>query len=404
MAAEFSFTKRNHMKNIRDAHLQTQSVHAGTLKNETGAVVTPIYQTSTFEFDSADHGARLFSGKEKGFIYTRLSNPTLMALEETLTVLEDGHKALATSSGMAAISTALSAILKAGDHVVCSNAVYGPTSSLMDTLFSKYNIDCTFVEMSDTNEIKKALKPNTKVVFLETPANPTLTVIDIKAAAALAKSVNAKLIVDNTFMSPILQKPLNLGADIVVHSMTKFINGHADVVAGAIILKNEEDFMLCRKELNLLGAVIDPHQAWLVQRGIKTLAIRMERHCENAQAVAEWLENHPAVKTTWYPGLPGHAGHELAKKQQTGMGGMIAFELNGGLEAGKKLMDSVNLIKLAVSLGGVESLIQHPASMTHAGMDPQVRLDAGITDGLVRISIGIENVNDLIADLENGLS
>jgi len=257
--------------------------------------------------------------------------------------------------------------------------------------------------MTELENVRRALRPNTRAVFLESPGNPTLCVLDIAAIASLAREAGARLIVDNTFMSPVLQQPFALGADLVVHSMTKFLNGHADVVAGIIVTQSEDDYLACRKELNQLGGVIDPHQAYLVHRGVRTLALRMERHSSNAQRIAGWLEGHPAVERLWYPGLPSHPQHELARKQMRRMGGMIAFELADGLEAGKHLMDGVRLVRLAVSLGGVESLIQHPASMTHASMAPEVRRAAGITDGLVRISVGVENAGDLIEDLRLGL-
>ncbi len=391
------------MDHIRDLHPDTQSVHAGSTEDQHGAVVPPIYQVSTFAFRDADHGADLFAGRERGYIYSRMLNPTVEALENAVAQLEGGHKALACSSGMAAISTALAATLKQGDHVLCSGAVYGPTTTLLSGIFSKFGVQSTFTDMTELENVRRALRPNTRAVFLESPGNPTLCVLDIAAIASLAREAGARLIVDNTFMSPVLQQPFALGADLVVHSMTKFLNGHADVVAGIIVTQSEDDYLACRKELNQLGGVIDPHQAYLVHRGVRTLALRMERHSSNAQRIAGWLEGHPAVERLWYPGLPSHPQHELARKQMRRMGGMIAFELADGLEAGKHLMDGVRLVRLAVSLGGVESLIQHPASMTHASMAPEVRRAAGITDGLVRISVGVENAGDLIEDLRLGL-
>jgi methionine-gamma-lyase len=388
----------------KDARIETKAIHGGDFPDAHGSVVTPIYQVSTFAFENAKHGADLFAGKRKGFIYSRMLNPTVESLENQLTTLESGHKAIATSSGMAAIHTALVSLLSQGDHLICSEAVYGPTSTLTGTFLKRFGVETSFVDTSDLAAVEAAIRPNTKAIFVESPGNPTLAVSDIAAIATIAKRISARLVVDNTFMSPILQRPLELGADLVVHSMTKFLNGHADVVAGCIVCPDEDLYKQCRTTLNLIGGVIDPHQAWLVQRGIKTLALRMERHSENGLKLATWLEAQDCVARVWYPGLPSHPNYEVAQKQHIGPGGMIAFELQGGLEAGQKLMDSVKLFKLAVSLGGVESLIQHPASMTHAGMSAELRQQAGISDGLVRISIGVEHVDDLLADLQKGLA
>lgn len=391
------------MQDIRSKRPATQAVHGGDRPDAHGAVVTPIYQTSTFAFESAAQGAELFAGKRDGYIYSRMLNPTIRALEDQLALLEGGAKALACGSGMAAIHTALAAHLAAGDHVICSEAVYGPTTSLVAGLLAQFGVSSDFVDLTDLAALEAAFRPETKIVLLESPGNPTLCVVDIAAVAAAAHARGAKVIVDNTFMSPVLQQPLALGADLVVHSMTKFLNGHADVVAGAIVCPDEASYLRCRKALNLLGGVIDPHQAWLVQRGVKTLALRMERHCASAQAVAEWLEADPRIARVWFPGLPSHPQHAVAKKQQKGPGGMIACELAGGLEAGRRLLDGVEVFKLAVSLGGVESLIQQPATMTHAGMSRDLREAAGIGDGLIRLSIGIEAVEDLIADLDRAM-
>ncbi len=267
----------------------------------------------------------------------------------------------------------------------------------------KYGVETTFVDTANLNEVKKAIKPNTKVVYVESPGNPTLDISDIEEISKIAHINNAKVVVDNTFMSPALQNPIALGADVVMHSLTKFLNGHADVVGGIIVVKDEETYLHFRKTLNQLGGVIDPFNSFLVHRGLKTLALRMERHCENAQIIAEWLEKHPLVKSIRYPGLKSHPHYEIGLKQHKGHGGMITIELDSGMEAGKIMMNSVKLFQLAVSLGGVESLIQHPASMTHFSMGKEARLTGGISDGLVRISVGIENVNDLIEDLEYSL-
>lgn len=382
----------------------SKCVHAGIEKNEYGAVVPPICQTSTFIFESAQHGAALFEGKEKGYIYTRMTNPTIEAMENAVASLEGGHKALGCASGMAAVHLVFASMLKAGDHVVCSSIVYGPTTTLLKSVMAGFGVQTTFVDTSETEQIIKAVRPNTTMIYIETPANPTLSITDISAAAEIAHSNNARLVVDNTFLSPALQRPFELGADVILHSMTKFLNGHADVVAGIVIVKDEETYKHFKKVLNQTGGVIDPFNSFLVHRGIKTLSLRMQKHCENAQIIAEYLENHPLVKWVKYPGLPSHPQYQIAKKQQKGSGGVLSFELKGGYQAGEKMMNAVTLCKLAVSLGGVESLIQHPASMTHQSMGKEARMEAGITDGLVRLSVGIENVDDIISCLENALS
>jgi methionine-gamma-lyase len=386
-----------------NSSFDTKCVHSGIEENEYGAVVPPIYQTSTFKFKSAHHGAMLFAGEEKGYIYTRMANPTVEALENSIAELEGGHKGLGCASGMAAINTVFTALVSQGDHVVCSSAVYGPTTTLLNTIFKRFGIECDFVDTSDIDAVRKAIKPNTKIVYVESPGNPTLSISDIRAISDLAKGNNAVTVVDNTFMSPALQRPIELGADVVLHSLTKFLNGHADVVGGIIVVKDEDSYVRFRKVLNQLGGVIDPFNSFLVHRGIKTLSLRMQRHCENAQIIAEYLEKHPLIKSVIYPGLKSHPQYELGLKQHKGHGGMITFELEGGFEAGQILMNSVKLSQLAVSLGGVESLIQHPASMTHFSMGKEARALAGITEGLVRFSVGIENVNDIIADIKQAL-
>jgi len=391
------------MKHGKDLDFQTKCVHSGIEEYEYGSVVPPIYQTSTFKFKSAQHGASLFAGEEKGYIYTRMANPTIEAMENAIAELEGGYKALGCASGMAAIHTIFASLLSTGDHVVCSAAVYGPTITLLNTIMKKFGVETTSVDSSDFEDVKKAIKPNTKVIYVETPGNPTLCISDLEEISKLAKSVNAKVVVDNTFMSPALQNPLELGVDIVMHSLTKFLNGHADVVGGIIVVKDEETYTHFRKTLNQIGGVIDPFNSFLVHRGLKTLAIRMEKHSNNAQKIAEWLEKHPLVNDLIFPGLTSHPQYKLGLKQHKNVGGMIKFEVEGGIEAGKILMNSVKLCQLAVSLGGVETLIQHPASMTHFSMGKEARLAASISDGLVRLSVGIENPDDIIADLEQAL-
>lgn len=378
----------------------TKLIHSGEYKDEFGSAVVPIYQTSTFAFKNAKHGADLFAGNEKGFIYTRIGNPTIQAFENAMADLENGFGGIATSSGMSAVTSIYMAFLGQGKHIVSTASVYGPSRGVLEQDFSRFGVEADFVDSSDVDNIKKAVKENTELIYIETPTNPTMILTDIKAVCDFAKEKGIKVVVDNTFSSPYLQNPLDLGADIVFHSITKYINGHADVVGGVIVTKTEEDYKKVRHSMVYMGGNMDPHQAFLTHRGLKTLAIRMEKAQENAMEVAKYLENHPKVEWILYPGLESHPQHELAKKQMRGFSSMISFGLKGGMESGRILMDNVKLSILAVSLGGVESLIQHPASMTHAGMSKEAREKAGITDGLVRYSIGIEDVKDIIADLE----
>jgi len=391
------------MEDIRKHKVDTQCVHASLIPNEEGAVVTPIFKTSTFAFKDVDHGARLFRGEEKGYIYTRVGNPTNESVEQAVAVLEGGYDGIGCATGMAAVHLVMGTYLSAGDHVISSEAVYGSTCTLLTEVFTRFGVDVDMVDTSDLDAIRESIKPETKLIYVETPANPTLVVSDIAAIAGIAHDKGIKLCVDNTFMSPILQKPLDLGADIVLHSMTKFLNGHADVVAGMVVPKTEEDYNLLRSMATEFGGTIDPFNSFLVARGIKTLAIRIERHCSNARKLAEYLESHPKVDKVLFPGLTSHPQYEVHKKQTKAPGALISFFLKGGLESGKKLMNSVKLHTLAVSLGGVESLIQHPASMTHSNVPPEEREKAGIGDGLVRISVGIEDADELIADLKQAL-
>lgn len=387
----------------RTKGFNTKLVHAGIREDAYGSVVTPIYQTSTFAFRNAQQGANRFAGTEDGYIYTRIGNPTTAALEENVAQLENGFGATAMASGMGAVSTVYLALLSAGDHMVSTDSVYGPSRGLMEKHMSRFGVESSYVDTSDIENLRRAMKPNTKLVYVESPSNPAMSVTDIRAAAEIAHAAGALLVVDNTFASPHLQKPLDLGADVVLHSVTKFINGHADIVGGIVVAKTEALHKQLRAMLVNLGANMDPHQSYMVSRGLKTLALRVERAEENARQVAPWLEAHPQVAWVRYIGLPSHPQHELAKRQMTGFGSMIAFELKGGTEAGRIVMDNVQLAGLAVSLGGVETLISHPASMTHAGMARENRVAAGITDGLVRLSVGIEDVEDIMADLDQAL-
>ena len=385
--------------------LGTTAIHAGTLKNLYGTLAMPIYQTSTFIFDSAEQGGRRFALEEAGYIYTRLGNPTTTVLEDKIAALEEGEAAVATSSGMGAISSTLWTVLKAGDHVVTDKTLYGCTFALMCHGLTRFGIEVTFVDTSNLDEVKNAMKENTRVVYLETPANPNLKIVDLEALSKLAHTnPNTLVIVDNTFATPYMQKPLKLGADIVVHSVTKYINGHGDVIAGLVVTNKElADQIRFVGLKDMTGAVLGPQDAYYIIRGMKTFEIRMERHCKNAKKVVEFLNKHPKIERVYYPGLETHPGHEVAKKQMKDFGAMISFELKGGFEAGKTLLNSLKLCSLAVSLGDTETLIQHPASMTHSPYTKEEREAAGITDGLVRLSVGLENVEDIIEDLKQGL-
>ena len=383
----------------------TKAIHAGAPHNSKyGEVSIPIYQTSTFSFPNSEEGAARFGGTCDGYIYTRMGNPTTSALEENIACLENGFKGMATATGMAAITTVFLSLLEKGAHIVSTDCVYGPTRVVLEGVFAKFGVESTFVDTSDLRQLRSALRPNTKVVYLETPANPTMKLSDIEGAATIAHEHQATLVVDNTFASPYLQRPFEWGADVVIHSLTKYLNGHSDVVGGMIVTKDEALYKKIKPVLNQFGGTMDPHQAWLVLRGVRTLPLRVERAQENAGKLARFLKNHPMVTWVNYPGLPEHPQHELAKKQMDGFGAMIAFGVKGGLEAGRIMMNSVKLFTLAVSLGGVESLIEHPASMTHASMPKSGREQAGILDELVRISPGCEDFEDLRDDLDQALN
>ena len=380
-------------------------IHAGAIeKDPFKSATVPIYQTSTFAFKNADDGAACFAGESDGYIYTRIGNPTIDALESLVAQLENGYGAIAVSSGMAAVNTIYMALLDKDAHIISTDAVYGPSRVVMEKHFSRFGVTSSYVDTTDIKNIEKAIRPNTKLIYLETPANPTMAIVDLKAVVKLAKKHNIITAVDNTFCSPYLQKPLDFGIDIVFHSVTKFINGHADIVGGIIITKEKAMYEKLNGMMINMGCNMDPHQAYMVIRGLKTLAIRMEQSQKNAIQIADFLEVHPKVKWVKYPGLKSHPQYELAKKQMDGPGAMISFELKGGLKAGKVVMDNVQLAVLAVSLGGVETLIQHPASMTHSKMSPDARAEAGISDGLVRFSVGIENVEDIMEDLKQALA
>jgi len=385
--------------------MATKTIHAGgPHKSGFGEVSIPIYQSSTFSFPNAEEGAARFAGESDGYIYTRMANPTTNALEENIATLENGFRGMATASGMAASTTVFLSLLNQGDHIVCTASVYGPTRMVLEKEFSRFGVESTFVDSSDLKNVEKAIKHNTKVVFVETPANPTITITDLRGAGEIAHRNDCLLVVDNTFASPYLQQPLQLGADVVVHSLTKFLNGHSDVVGGMIVVKNEKLYKKIKPVLNSFGGTMDPHQAWLVLRGVRTLALRVERAQENAGKLAQFLQDHPQVDWVRYPGLEDHPQHAIAREQMTGFGAMISIGVKNGLEGGRIVMNNVELFTLAVSLGGVESLIEHPASMTHASVPKEERLEANIKDELVRIAVGCETYEDLKNDIDQALN
>ncbi len=385
--------------------LHTKAIHGGLdPQAHRGAVSVPIYQSSTFAFPSAEEGAARFAGSSPGPVYTRMGNPTVQALESCVTELEEGCGAIATATGMAAVSAVFLALLREGDHVVATHPLYGSSRTLLTRYFSRLGVTSTFVAAVDSAALAAAIRPETRLVYVETPANPTLDLVDLAAASAAALAAGIPLIVDNTFAGPHLQRPMAWGADIVLHSMTKSLNGHSDVVAGIVVAREPAMLAVLRDAAITFGLTIDPHQAWLVLRGIRTLGMRVERAQENAIAIARWLEEHQEVAWVRYPGLPSHPQFELAQRQMSGPGSVIAFELHGGTEAGRVLMNSVRMITLAVSLGGVESLIEHPASMTHKGISEDEQRRQGITAGLVRLSTGCEDLADLLADLTQALA
>jgi len=393
------------MRSKHTGRRDTRVVHAGPDPDPLyGAISVPIYQSSTFSFDNTDVGAARFAGTDPGYKYTRIGNPTTRALEQCVAELEGGHAALGTATGMAAISTVFLGLLSAGDHVIGTHAVYGPTRSLAQRHLVRFGIESSWVPTEQIEAVRAAIRPNTRMIYIETPANPTIMISDLAACGALAKGCGALFVVDNTFSSPVLQNPFRYGADVVVHSMTKYLNGHSDVCAGIIVTANRELQAKLTEVLQHLGGTMDPHQAWLVLRGIRTLAMRIEKAQQNAGCLASWLEAHPKVAWVSYPGLPSHPQHELMKKQMAGPGAMISFGVKGGFEAAKIMINSVRLCLLAVSLGGIETLVEHPASMTHAILPKAEREGAGITDDLIRISVGCEAFEDLRDDLEQALA
>lgn len=384
----------------------TKCVHTGTHPEPaTGALSMPIYQTSTFAFRNADEGARRFRGEEEGYIYTRLGNPNHTAVEEKIAALEGGDAAAVAASGMGAIASALFTALSAEDHIIASRTLYGCTHTLINHQFPRFGIETTFIDFRDPSAVKDAMRPNTKVLYCESPSNPTMDLADLKELADVAHEGGAILMVDNTYCTPVVQRPLELGADVVVHSATKYLNGHGDIIAGIVVGK--KDFIQKVKQEGLkdiTGATLSPFDAYLLLRGMKTLHIRMPRHCETALTVARFLESRPEVEKVWYPGLESFGQKSLADRQMRYYGAIIAMELKGGFEAGKNFIDNTGLWTLAVSLGDAESLIQHPASMTHSALNDEELWEAGISKGLIRLSVGLEDPEDLIDDLKKAFA
>jgi methionine-gamma-lyase len=391
------------MKNSK--HIETQAIHSGRINDQQFcSLATPLYQTSTFIFDNAQQGAERFAGDAEGYIYSRLGNPTTRQLEMRVAAMEGMEDAAATATGMGAVSGALLAKLSCGDHLISSKAVYGCSFALMNHQLTRWGIEVSFVDMTDPIAVEAAIKPNTKVIFLETPVNPNLEVYNLSVIGKIAQKHNIISIVDNTFLTPVLQQPKKYGIDLVVHSATKYLNGHGDVVAGIICGSNDMINHIKMTVLKDIGATMSPHDAWLIMRGLKTLPVRMERHCSNAEKISEFLESHPNVSQVYYPGLKSHQGNYLIGTQMKAAGGVIAFEITSDLIGGSEFINRMELFSIAVSLGDAESLIQHPASMTHSPYTQEERLAAGISDSLIRISVGLENVDDLIADLSQSLA
>ena len=390
----------SHQATQQSWHSDTQAIHGGDAPQDPhGALVAPLYQTSTFVFDSTEQGGQRFAGEEAGYMYSRLGNPTVNQLEQRVAQLEGMPAGAAAATGMGAVAATMLAFLKQGDHVVASDAIYGCSYALFSHLFERFGVQVTFVDMTDATASEAAFRDNTQLAFVETPANPHLKLIDIAQISTLCKARKVRLVVDNTFMTPLLQRPGDLGADLVVHSATKYLNGHGDVVAGVVTGSADDIQLIKLTTLKDMGATMSAHDAWLILRGLKTLPIRMQRHCENAHRVVEFLRQQSSISHMYYPGLQSHPGHHLVGTQMRNAGAVIAFDMAAGYQAATRLLNALQMIKLAVSLGDAETLIQHPASMTHSPLTPEARQAAGIGDGLVRLSVGLEYADDIIADL-----
>ncbi|MFJ8455016.1 methionine gamma-lyase [Bacillus paramycoides] len=383
---------------MKKKHMETALIHHGYESNEhKGSLTPPLFQTSTFTFETAQQGEASFAGEDPSYIYSRLGNPTVNLFEERMAVLEGGEEALAFGSGMAAISATLIGFLKAGDHIICSNGLYGCTYGFLEVLEEKFMITHSFCDMEIEEDLEGKVRPNTKLIFVETPINPTMKLIDLEKVIQVAKRNGLLVIVDNTFCSPYLQRPLELGCDAVVHSATKYIGGHGDVVAGVTICKTKALAEKIRPMRKDIGGIMAPFDAWLLLRGLKTLAVRMDRHCDNAEKIVAFLKNHEAIEGVWYP------EGELASRQMKRGGGVISFSVKGGKEEAQSFINDLHFIKIAVSLGDTETLIQHPATMTHAAIPAELRKEMGIFDNLIRLSVGLESWEDIISDLEQAL-
>ncbi|KAA2400548.1 methionine gamma-lyase [Bacillus cereus] len=383
---------------MKKKHMETALIHHGyTSEEHKGSLTPPLFQTSTFTFETAQQGEASFAGVDPSYIYSRLGNPTVKLFEERMAVLEGGEEALAFGSGMAAISATLIGFLKAGDHIICSNGLYGCTYGFLEVLEEKFMITHSFCDMETEGDIENKIRPNTKLIFVETPINPTMKLIDLKQVIRVAKRNGLLVIVDNTFCSPYLQRPLELGCDAVVHSATKYIGGHGDVVAGVTICKTRALAEKIRPMRKDIGGIMAPFDAWLLLRGLKTLAIRMDRHCDNAEKIVSFLKNHDAIEGVWYP------EGELASRQMKRGGGVISFSIKGGKEETQAFINDLYFITIAVSLGDTETLIQHPATMTHAAIPAELRQEMGIYDNLIRLSVGLESWEDIVSDLEQAL-
>lgn len=389
---------------MQDENVQKETayIHTGYQSfNHQDSLAVPLYQTSTFAFETAEQGARRFAGEEIGGVYSRLGNPTVRVLEERMAAIEYGEGALAFGSGMAAVSAILVHLTKSGDHILCTRGIYGCTFGLLNLLKEKYNVSHDLAILDTEEAIEAAIKPNTVCIYIETPINPTMEIVDIDLITKIAKKHHIRVVVDNTFSSPYLQNPLKLGVDFVLHSATKYINGHGDVIAGIVVGSNKEEMESIRMSVQKdFGGIISPFDAWLLIRGIKTMHVRMERHTKNAEELVAYLKTVSSVDNIYYPFDANNPQYEIAKKQMIGGGGLISFTVTGGVKHAQKLMNELKLIKIAVSLGDAETLIQHPATMTHSVVPEKERLEMGITDGLLRLSVGLENPMDLIEDLK----
>ncbi|GAA0211565.1 methionine gamma-lyase [Kangiella japonica] len=385
-------------------HLETRAIHSGRVGDPSfGSLATPIHQTSTFIFDNVEQGANRFAGEEQGYIYSRLGNPTVRELEQKMAALENTEDAAAFGSGMGAVSATLLANLKQGDHLVASSALYGCSFALINHKFPDFGIEVTFVDITDEQEVEKAIQENTKLIYFETPINPNLVCVDMAKISAIAKRHNLLTIMDNTFMSPVLQQPSDFDMDLIIHSATKYLNGHGDVIGGIVCGSEEQIGHIKMTTQKDMGATMSPNDAWLITRGLKTLSVRVERHCDNAEKVADYLATHSDIEQVYYPGLKDHPAHYLIGTQMKRAGGVIAFEVKGGFDDAVRFMNQLDLCHIAVSLGDAETLIQHPASMTHSTYTPEERAEAGISETLIRISVGLEHHDDIIADLEQAL-